>query len=554
MRKKGPSGDIAPISVPPAKRNTLQKNRRLKQQVKSRYFPKVDKFSFRFLTRRTPANATKKKKGTQKCKKVTEDDDSIPKSAREGDKIDAYSMLTENTNTQLVALSGATSDYFLCSPSSAYGSVVSLEPLVYTWISRSNRQDIRSNCSRQISPSASIREVCKACEKILREDAFLHFEACPIFREELDAYILNHKFTCGTNNSINVRGKDRKPTCVELVGQWAEEKSLRHLCPNQCYLRAFAPSREWMILRKKLQKLVPIGGVLKDWTCRLVHETELKQRSDLPRIDIERNAEAKIISSVKLLPVQLPRTLFVSLKSSKSFPSYEKALKSILDENDPPTNMICNQISTSSKSKQLTFDEKNYEAAAETVASPFGLLEELFPEEPWRVLISTMLLNKTQRKQNLDGILFHLFQRWPTAESVVEDADDDEEAISLLVFALVRPTGLGRSKAKAFVKLSRDYVALLISKSQEFGPSHCNEKSMITTETSCCCEGMELDLTREEVKQIFNCGDYAADAYQIFVRGDFESPVFSNDDMLLAYVEWKRSLSRLLLSEKVKGK
>ena len=317
MRKNGPSGDIAPISAPPAKRNSSRQNRRLKQQVTSRYFSEVDKFSFRFHTRRTPANTAKKRKGTQKCKNVTDDNDLIPKTPREEDEIDAYSMLTENTSTLLVALCGATSDYFLRSPSSAYGSVVSLEPLVYTWISRSNYQDIRSNCSRQISPSTNTREVCKACERILLEDAFQHFEACPIFRKELDAYILNYKFTCGTNNSIYVRGKDRKPTCVELVGQWAEEKSLRHLCPNQCYLRAFAPSREWMILQKKLEKLVPIGGVLKDWTCRLVHETELKQDSNVLRINVKRNAEAKTIHSVKLLPVQLPRTVFVSLKSSK---------------------------------------------------------------------------------------------------------------------------------------------------------------------------------------------------------------------------------------------
>ena len=192
----------------------------------------------------------------------------------------------------------------------------------------------------------------------------------------------------------------------------------------------------------------------------------------------------------------------------------------------------------------FTIDDNNFETAAMGVTSPFGLLEELFSEEPWCVLICTMLLNKTQRKQNLDGILFRLFQRWPNAESVVKGADDDEEAVRLFVFTQVRPAGLGHSKAKAFVRLSRDYLLLLATKSQDIDPLPCRDTSAITSVAS-RRRGEEFDLTRKEVKQLFNCGDYAADAYQIFVRKDFESSVVSSDYILVAYVEWKRSLSCL---------
>jgi len=227
----------------------------------------------------------------------------------------------------------------------------------------------------------------------------------------------------------------------------------------------------------------------------------------------------------------LPRTVFVSRKTGEFFPSFPKGRRYILKINERQTTVNAKFLSDR-KSKCSTFDESYYNATKSGVASPFGLVEELFPEDPWRVLICTMLLNKTKRTQNLDCILFHLFKRWPTADSVVTDANHDEESVHLFVFNLVRPAGLGHSKARAFVRLSRDYVDLVASKSQ--GTDN-NEDCRVG-------KGIEFGLTRKEVKQLFNCGDYAADAYQIFIRKDFKSAVLSNDDILLAYVEWKRSL------------
>eukprot|EP00536_Pseudo-nitzschia_multiseries_P001182 jgi/Psemu1/180184/e_gw1.14.63.1 len=440
------------------------------------------------------------------------------------------------------------SDYFLHSPSSAYGSVLSLGPLVYTWISSSDCQEIRSNCERRQSPYENIRDACDPCLQILRAETFQHFEACPIFRKELEACVSNPSVTDGKPFVIR---KHQKSTCVERVGQWAEAHLLRHLCPNQCYLRAFAPSREWMLLRTKLEKLSPIGEALNDWTCRLVYEVEENPISDSSTVsssDTDQDIEATSSNSVKLSPVHLPRTVFVSLKSRKSFPSFEKARESIFDEINP-SNIICSGISASKKSGELVIDEDMYAAAVNEIASPFGLLEELFPEQPWRVLICTMLLNKTQRKQNLDGILFHLFQKWPTAYSVVKDADDNEESVRRIVFSLVRPAGLGHAKAKAFVRLSRDYLHLLTDKRKEIAPSLHPETST-KNENSNTLKGVEFELTRKEVKKLFNCGDYAADAYQIFIRKEFRSPLLSNDHMLVAYTEWKRSLFRLLEARK----
>ena len=316
---------------------SMRRNRRKKGKpvTTSRYFPKVVRYSSQLST--SQASATKirsssaaNEKGLRKSENVT---DPLPKIAAAPNvdngngKTITDSFFTVTAINPPVTTTGATSNYFLRSPSSAYGSVLSLGPLVYTWITSSNYQDIRSHCLRQISSSASKRKVCNACYKTLREDAFRHFEACPIFRKELYAYESSLEYANG--NSLPVSGEDRNLTiipCVELVGQWAEEHSLRHLCPNQCFLRAFAPSREWMILRKKLEKLTPIGEILKDWTCRLVYETEANQ-DDVAEITSALSHSSNCIKTEirkqnlkakeKLLPIQLPRTLFVSLKSGK---------------------------------------------------------------------------------------------------------------------------------------------------------------------------------------------------------------------------------------------
>lgn len=209
--------------------------------------------------------------------------------------------------------------------------------------------------------------------------------------------------------------------------------------------------------------------------------------------------------------------------------------KSILDGQE---SVVCSESFISIQSKYFPIDETLPRTLPKSVASPLGLVEELFPNDPWRVLISTMLLNKTQRKQNVDGTLFYLFQKWPNAASVVNDAGVDEDTVLRFVFSLVRPAGFGRSKAKSFVRLSRDYMSLVATKSQEVQSSDSC--------TTCTNYEIEFGLARNEVKQLFGCGDYAADAYQLFVRKDFESPLLSNDMMLLAYVEWRRSVTCLL--------
>ena len=47
--------------------------------------------------------------------------------------------------------------------------------------------------------------------------------------------------------------------------------------------------------------------------------------------------------------------------------------------------------------------------------SPFGLLEELFLDDPWKLLVSTICLNVTTRQQ-VDKVIHIYLQRWPDDE------------------------------------------------------------------------------------------------------------------------------------------
>lgn len=157
------------------------------------------------------------------------------------------------------------------------------------------------------------------------------------------------------------------------------------------------------------------------------------------------------------------------------------------------------------------------------ITSPFGMMEELFTESPWRLLICAIFLNRTQRKM-MDRTLFLFLERWPSASRLLKYARHEETLQDLI--QLVAPLGLTYKRARGLVRFCKEYVALIENKNGQ------NSKST---------EGVATTLSRTEVTSLFFCGAYAADAYQIFIRQDVQSPVVSNDHALLAYVDWKRS-------------
>jgi hypothetical protein len=84
------------------------------------------------------------------------------------------------------------------------------------------------------------------------------------------------------------------------------------------------------------------------------------------------------------------------------------------------------------------------------MASPLGLIQERLFYCPWRLLISTIFLNKTRGSQ-ARPILFEFLRRFPTPEDCI---GADVESLA----TLLRPLGLYNRRARSLVLFSRSYI------------------------------------------------------------------------------------------------
>ena len=139
---------------------------------------------------------------------------------------------------------GDRSHFFLHAPSSTFGSIQSLGPLIYTWIGNDmNATAATQFCHRpkqtKSSRSAKTFSSCSSCKAAI-DSALLPFLPCPIFRKKY--FMKNEKWE--NNNSSS---------CIEITGKGMEE-NVRHLCSNRCFYRAFCPARDWVALRKALHE------------------------------------------------------------------------------------------------------------------------------------------------------------------------------------------------------------------------------------------------------------------------------------------------------------
>ena len=131
--------------------------------------------------------------------------------------------------------------------------------------------------------------------------------------------------------------------------------------------------------------------------------------------------------------------------------------------------------------------------------SPFGLLEELFWDSPWRMLLACILLNQTRRHQ-VDPVLARLLDSYPDAAALAHADVSDVEA-------LLKPLGLHRRRAFSLVAFSKQF----------------------------------LKGEWRQPKELFGIGQYAADAHAIFCEGR-PYTVQPSDHALRWYVLWMRTL------------
>jgi|TARA_B100000900_G_C20357407_1_gene624881 methyl-CpG-binding domain protein 4 len=119
------------------------------------------------------------------------------------------------------------------------------------------------------------------------------------------------------------------------------------------------------------------------------------------------------------------------------------------------------------------------------------LLQEIYQEDPWKMLVCCILLNLTKRQQ-VDGVRHELFSKYPTEYEMME-ADEDE------LSEILKPLGLYRRRAKTLIKFSWMWVCGF-----------------------------------NDVKELHGIGQYAKDSWEIFQNNNRN--VNPTDKVLLSYL------------------
>ena len=125
----------------------------------------------------------------------------------------------------------------------------------------------------------------------------------------------------------------------------------------------------------------------------------------------------------------------------------------------------------------------------------YGLVQEKYWPDGWKILVCCLCLNLTTRKQ-MEPVVEEMFKRWPHAAALAEAQDEELQE-------LIKPLGMWRRRASTLKKMSRQ--------------NH---------------EGQWLD-----VEELAGVGQYARRAYQIFILGEIGHHP-PNDHALLEYWEF----------------
>jgi methyl-CpG-binding domain protein 4 len=130
--------------------------------------------------------------------------------------------------------------------------------------------------------------------------------------------------------------------------------------------------------------------------------------------------------------------------------------------------------------------------------SPFNLLQEIYRDDPWKVMVCCIFLNQTTRKQ-VDKIREDFFSKWQTPEELSK-ADPNE------VIEMIRPLGFYNRRTQTLIRFSREWIEK-------------KWKSPI---------------------ELHGIGQYALDSWKLFIENVLvENP---SDHVLKDYVLWQKTL------------
>lgn len=308
---------------------------------------------------------------------------------------------------------------------------------------------------------------CAECQAVI-DPAVALFKNCPKFLNLYNSGVasLYHQDTATLSESC---WRNR---------EYVLEDSVRHLCEKECFMRAYLPYRAWYDLNQRALSAKFYekwkGYPLEGWTCHPV------AGSDTPKVYFQN----------------------INDESGKRYDTIPKVL------NYFGTKKALTKALASKRRRIAEFDPQPLEKylhvkLEDSVRSPMGLLEELVADDPWRLLLSTILLNRTSRAQ-VDRAFFEFLQRWPSPQEAVRACTEE-------IVEVIHSLGFHK-RAEGIQRFSRDYMVLVKSKD----PFH---------------------LTMAEVLSLHQCGKYSYEAYRLFIDRDAE--VIPKDHALAAYADYK---------------
>ncbi|KAL3780545.1 hypothetical protein HJC23_001905 [Cyclotella cryptica] len=390
-----------------------------------------------------------------------------------------------------------------------------------------------------------------------RDTIVQHFGQCDKFRMDFE-----HHTAKSASPHFPSPSKSTQLSCSAM--ERSLHKAVRHVCEKACFLRAYAPIREFCFLWRDLcidtnhgdaapvtsngysgqlhreicanneqadDDIIPTKAqILNRWKCQLklplpssttLSETATDDVADTDNL----HTTAKKRPKRKQGQSSSACTITFVSPNGEEFDKKVKMLKHLNDvvANSPQSYFTLQKVCPTAQPNPLS----QYVTSMNPLFSPLGLLEELFTKDPWKLLLSTIFLNKTQRNQ-VDVVLFHFLQRWPDAQSA-SNAEVDE------VRSIIAPLGLMNKRSKSVVRFSNEYLQLIASKRNGDSPLS-PEDGKETVPTS-----VEFTLCRREILSLHQCGEYAWTAYQLFILKELpQGDTFKVcDHALQLYVEYK---------------
>uniref|UniRef100_A0A803QIV8 HhH-GPD domain-containing protein n=1 Tax=Cannabis sativa TaxID=3483 RepID=A0A803QIV8_CANSA len=238
--------------------------------------------------------------------------------------------------------------------------------------------------------------------------------------------------------------------------------------------------------RKRKKMKVVQERVISPYFEKDKEKKRLKEDPETENLN-KKNEALKVVTCSQLVYSQLvSQKTYYELASKLAF---QKKKKSIL-------------LSAAEK-RSVAYERKCCDNTWKPPRSDIGLLQEDHVDDPWRVLVICMLLNRTtgiQAKQ----VISDLFNLCPNAKVASEVSSGEIEKI-------IQPLGLFRKRAVMIKRFSQEYL-----------------------------EGSWTHVT-----QLHGIGKYAADAYAIFCTGKWDL-VKPTDHMLNYYWDFLCSITHTL--------